>query len=51
MEIAVAYKFVNWSVSALETLQNNRVHKLRMQLDRGERINSEDKIYKCYPVY
>jgi len=43
METTVAYKFVNWNVLALETLQNSRVYQLRLQLDRGERINREDK--------
>jgi len=43
METTVAYKFVNWEVPALETLQNSRVYQLRLQLDRGERINREDK--------
>lgn len=43
MEATVAYKFVNWEVPALETLQNSRVYQLRLQLDRGERINREDK--------
>ena len=43
METSVAYKFVNWGVPALESLQNSRVYHLRTLFDRGECINHEDK--------
>jgi len=43
METIVAYKFVNWEVPALESLRNSRVYQLRLQLDRVEFINREDK--------
>lgn len=43
MEIVVVYKFVNSDVPTLENLQNSRVYQLRMQLDRGESLNHEDK--------
>jgi len=43
METSVAYKFVNWDVPVLESLRNSRVYQLRLQLDRDEFINREDK--------
>lgn len=43
METSVIYKFVNWDVPVLESLQNSRVYQLRILLDRGESINHEDK--------
>lgn len=40
---ALAYKFVQWEVSALETLRNSKVYQLREKLNNGEKLDRAEK--------
>lgn len=40
---AIAIKFVKWDISPLATLTGSRVYGLRERLDKGEKINREEK--------
>lgn len=40
---SVAYKFVQWEVPALETLQNSKVYQLREKLNKGEQLDRAEK--------
>ena len=40
---AVAYKFVQWEVPALVTLENSKVYQLREKLNKGEQLDRAEK--------
>lgn len=41
----IAMKFVQWDVPELEKLKDSRVYQLREQLDNGDKLSREDKMY------
>lgn len=40
---AIATKFVNWDIPALETLRGSKVFALRTKLNNGEKMNRQEK--------
>lgn len=49
-EQVLAIKFVQWDVPPLENLRNSKVYLLRVKLNRGERMNREEKNWLCEAV-
>ena len=43
MRTTVATKFVAWEVPNLENLQDSKVYGLRAKLNKGEKLNREEK--------
>ena len=39
----IAYKFVKWSVPALDNLAESKAYKLRQKLNKGERLDRAEK--------
>lgn len=46
----VATRFVQWDVPPLETLCGSKVYRLRVKLNRGERMSREEKEWLCEAV-
>ena len=49
-ERLVATKFVQWDVEPLDRLSGSKVYLLRLKLNRGERMNREEKNWLCEAV-
>jgi hypothetical protein len=51
MNNTIAYKFVDWDVEPLETLQNTEVYKLKTKLLSGEKLNRAEKDQLYYMLH